>query len=63
MKLTEANVLARMWFQQVVLYLTLCPLGRLLLSADNFANSLDLDQARQMYGLIWIQTVLTHGWY
>ena len=32
-----------------------------MLSADNFANSLDPDQARQMSGLFWIQTVYTDG--
>ena len=42
MKLTLAKVLARK-YQQVVLYLTFCPLCLLI----TFANSLDPDQARQ----------------
>ena len=34
------------------------PLATLLVSsADNFANSLDPDQAQQMLGMVWIQTV------
>ena len=50
MKLNLAKVLARKKYQQVVLYLTLWPLGvtcRLLIT---FANSLDPDQARQNVG-------------
>ena len=42
MKLTLAKVLARK-YQEVVLYITLCPLFA-------FANSLDPDQARQNVG-------------
>ena len=48
MKLTLAKVLARK-YQQVVLYLTFCPLC-LLTTVCNFANSLDPDQARQNVG-------------
>ena len=45
MKLTLAKVLARK-YQQVVLYLTLCPPCLLI----TFANSLDQDQARRNVG-------------
>ena len=45
MKLTLAKVLARK-YQQVVLYLILCPLCLLI----TFANSFDPDQARQNVG-------------
>ena len=45
MKLTLAKVLAKK-YQQVVLYLTLCPLCLLI----TFANSLDPDQAPQNVG-------------
>ena len=38
MKLTLAKVLAREWYQQVVLYLTLCLLGVSFVSADNLCK-------------------------
>ena len=40
---------------------TLPACGECLLSAADFSNSLDPDQARQNVGLIWIQNVL-HFW-
>ena len=54
MKLTLARK-----YQQIVLYLTLCPLCLLM----TFANSLDPDQARQKVGPDLDPNCLTHGWY
>ena len=58
MILTLAKVLARK-YQQVVMYLTLCPLCLLI----TFANSLDPDQARQYVGPDLDPNFLTPGCY
>ena len=58
MTLTLAKVLARK-DQQVVLYLTLCPLCLLI----TFANSLDPDQARQNVGPNLDPNCLTPRWF
>ena len=58
MKLTLAKVLARK-YQQVVLYLTLCPLCLLI----TFANRLDPDQTRKNDGPDLDPNCLTPGWY
>ena len=58
MKLTLAKVVARK-YQQVILYLTLCQLCLLI----TFANSLDLDQARQNVGPDLGPNFLKPGWY
>ena len=58
MKLTLAKVLARK-YQQVILYLILCPLCLLI----TFANSLDLDQARQNVGPDLDLNFLKPRWY
>ena len=58
MELTLAKVLARK-YQQVVSYLSLCPL-RLLIT---FANSLDPDQALHFVGPDLDPNCLTPGWY
>ena len=58
MKLTLAKVLARK-YQQVVSYLTLCPLCLLI----TFANSLDPDQARQNVRPDLDPNCLTPEWY
>ena len=58
MKLTLAKVLAKK-YQQVVLYLTLCPLSLLI----PFANSLDPDQTRQYVGPYLDPNCLTPVWY
>ena len=58
MKLTLAKVLARK-YQQVVLYLTLCPRCLLI----TFANSLDPDQARQKVRPDLDLNFLTPEWY
>ena len=57
-KLTLAKVLARK-YEQVVLYLTLCPLCLLI----TFANSFDPDQARQNVGPDLDPNCLTPRWY
>ena len=58
MKLTFAKILARK-YQQVGLYLTLCPLCLLI----PFVNSLDPDQARQNVEPDLDTDCLTAGWY
>ena len=58
MKLTLAKVLA-IKYQQVVLYLTLCPLCLLI----TFANSLDPDQDGQNVGPDLDPNFLTLKWY
>ena len=57
MELTLAKVLARK-YQQVVLYLTLCPLCLLII-----ANSLDPDQARHNVRPDLDPNCLTPRWY
>ena len=58
MKLTLAKLLTRK-YQQVVLYLTICPTCLL----KTFANSLDPDQARQNAGPDLDPNCLTPGCY
>ena len=58
MKRTLAKVLARK-YQQVVLFLTLCPPCLLI----TFANSLDPDQARHNVGPDLDPNCLTPRWY